>query len=110
MGLGLMRAGHSGGEGFAGFCRELDGALEAFIKSRGQEHGPLIEVYNRLWPDGHVAALGRERNGTFVAVFDDGRALHFRDWEELGAATLLMRDLELYERVRAEGPATVGVN
>lgn len=84
------------------FRESLDHALGELTESRGECFRAAEKSYNDLWPDGATVCIERNPDDSFTARFSTGELLEFRDYEDLGAALLVMRDSGLFQRIRAE--------
>jgi hypothetical protein len=84
------------------FKARLNKALADLVESRGENYAEAEKAYNEDWPDGLSVRITRKPCGGFRAEFSSGEILEFKDYDDLGAAMMIMRDRELFYGLNRE--------
>lgn len=81
------------------FKASLDRALLEMAESNGEKHEAVERAYNDHWPDGLTVCISRDENSGFTAAFSSGETLRFKDFDDMGAALLIMRNHEFFKEI-----------
>lgn len=90
------------GDAYEIFKARLNKALADLVESRGENYAEAEKTYNEAWPDGLSVCIARKPCGGFKAEFSSGETLEFKDYDDLGAAMMVLRDRELFHELKRE--------